>query len=158
VTSCRHTHPLPASPQHLSNNPHHQFFHSKFEVHTFLYCYTPNHHFNHKAIFLYLPQSILADSIIKSRHFQFKMQSIGPDSPSSHKPPTWLQRFANALAYIIAFPFIAVFIALKRAFTTQKEPSHSYYNKLPEQHYIGQAGSGATDSSGGTQKGPRRRG
>jgi hypothetical protein len=85
------------------------------------------------------------------------MQPIGPDPPSSQKPPSWLQRLANALAYIIAFPFIAVFIALKRAFTTQKEPSHSYYNKLPEQHYIGQTGTGAVDS-GGTGKGTRRRG
>jgi hypothetical protein len=53
--------------------------------------------------------------------------------------PSLIERLGNALAYIIAFPFIAVFIAMKNAFTKRKGPAHSHYNKLPEQHYIGQS-------------------
>jgi hypothetical protein len=84
------------------------------------------------------------------------MQSIGPDPPGSSKPPTWLQRLANVLTYIIAFPFIAIFIALKRAVTTQKEPAHSHYDRLPEQHFIG-GSTGSVEASGGTGNGMRSR-
>jgi hypothetical protein len=44
------------------------------------------------------------------------------------------------LVYIIAFPFIAIFIAIKRIFTDRKAPAHSYYDRLPEQHMLGQNG------------------
>lgn len=64
--------------------------------------------------------------------------------PTTTQPPPILQRFANALAYIIAFPFIAIFIAMKNAFTQRKGPARSHYDKLPTQHYIGQSSSGGT--------------
>ena len=58
-------------------------------------------------------------------------------SSTDRKPKTLLERLGDILIYIIAFPFIAVFIALKRVFTEQKQPSHSYRNRLPVMHSIG---------------------
>jgi hypothetical protein len=60
------------------------------------------------------------------------------------KTPTFLERLANALVYVIVFPFIASFIAIKRIFTERKKPAHSYYDRLPEQHLIGQQNGQAT--------------
>ena len=65
----------------------------------------------------------------------------GVETRDLKKKPTFFERLANALVYVIAFPFIAVFIGLRRIFTEQKGPAHSYYNRLPEQHMLGgQAG------------------
>lgn len=76
------------------------------------------------------------------------IHSIAPPGVAQEKKaPSYLERLANALVYIIAFPFIAVFIAIKRIFTERKEPAHSYYNQLPEQHMLG--GNGAAAVSGG---------
>jgi hypothetical protein len=47
-----------------------------------------------------------------------------------------LQRFANALVYIIAFPFIAIFIALKRVIVQPRNPPHSYRDRLPVMRVI----------------------
>lgn len=69
--------------------------------------------------------------------------SIGPNTFDQKKAPTYLERLANALVYILAFPFIAIFIGMKRIFTAQKGPAHSYYNSLPEQHLLGQQNAGA---------------
>jgi hypothetical protein len=49
----------------------------------------------------------------------------------------FIDRLSDALIYVIAFPFIAIFIALKRAFTERKEPPHSYRDRLPNMHPIG---------------------
>ena len=38
-------------------------------------------------------------------------------SSTDRKPKPLLERLGDVLIYIIAFPFIAVFIALKRVFT-----------------------------------------
>jgi hypothetical protein len=57
--------------------------------------------------------------------------------PTDGQKQSLLQRLANVLVYIIAFPFIAIFIALKRVFTEQKGPSRSYRSRLPEMHSIG---------------------
>ena len=65
-------------------------------------------------------------------------RSLPPSSTEKKKPaPPFFERLANVLAYVIAFPFIAAFIALKRVFTQQKHPAHSYYDNLPEQHLLG---------------------
>jgi hypothetical protein len=66
--------------------------------------------------------------------------SIAPPSVATRDPkkkPTFFERLANALIYIIAFPFIAVFIGIQRVFSKQKGPAHSYYDRLPEQHMLG---------------------
>lgn len=61
---------------------------------------------------------------------------------------------ANALVYVIAFPFIAAFLAIKRVFVSSKD-HHSYYDRLPEQHMLGgqsqggQAVGGTSGASGG---------
>jgi hypothetical protein len=72
--------------------------------------------------------------------------AIKPISPpgiaTQQSKPTFFQRFANALVYVLAFPFIAIFIGLKNIFTKQKRPAHSYYDRLPEQHYLGGSSSG----------------
>ena len=56
--------------------------------------------------------------------------------PASTEPQSLMERLGNALVYVLAFPFIAVFIALKSAFVAQKGPSHSYRDRLPVMHSI----------------------
>ncbi|KAF2811934.1 uncharacterized protein BDZ99DRAFT_461886 [Mytilinidion resinicola] len=58
-------------------------------------------------------------------------------SSPSEQPQTFMQRLATALVYVLAFPFIAIFIGLKRVVTQQKEPPHSYRNRLPAMKNLG---------------------
>jgi hypothetical protein len=66
------------------------------------------------------------------------VHSIAPPGTTTQhkKPPTFFERLGNALVYVIAFPFIAAFLAMKSVFTKRREPHHSYYDRLPEQHII----------------------
>lgn len=87
------------------------------------------------------------------------IHSIAPPGVATQDPkkkkPTFLERLANALVYIIAFPFIAAFIAIKQIFTKRKGPAHSYYDRLPEQHMLGgqngqpAVGDGGIEPAGG---------
>jgi len=58
----------------------------------------------------------------------------GPSSSSSSNKPqrTFLERLADSLVYILAFPFIAVFIGMKNVFTTRQQPHRSYRSNLPQ--------------------------
>lgn len=49
---------------------------------------------------------------------------------------TLFERFSDALVYILAFPFIAMFIAVKNAFTKRSQPAHSHRKNLPDQKFI----------------------
>lgn len=60
----------------------------------------------------------------------------------SQKPKTLIDKLSNVLVYIISFPFIIFFIALRRALAEKKGQSHSYRDRLPEMHPIGGSGSG----------------
>ena len=77
----------------------------------------------------------------------------GVETRDSKKKPTFFERMANALVYVIAFPFIAAFLAIKRIFTSSKEPHHSYYNQLPEQHMLGGQSNGAIGGGSGAAGG-----
>jgi hypothetical protein len=80
------------------------------------------------------------------------IHSIAPPGVATRDPnkkPTFFERLANALVYVIAFPFIAAFIAIRRIFTGEKQPHHSYYDRLPEQHMLG-GQNGQAAAAGGT--------
>lgn len=49
---------------------------------------------------------------------------------------SFLQRMADALVYVLMFPFIAVFIAMKNMFTKRTEPAKSYREQLPQGVYL----------------------
>ena len=57
--------------------------------------------------------------------------------PPEERKPSLLERLGNALVYVLAFPFIAVFIGLSRVFTQRKQPARSYRQNLPQQRYLG---------------------
>lgn len=58
------------------------------------------------------------------------MATTGYTHPQ-HKKSTW-DRASEALMYIILFPFIAIFIAGRRAFTAQSGGHKSYRDRLPQ--------------------------
>ena len=49
---------------------------------------------------------------------------------------TLLERMSDALVYVLIFPFIAIFIGMKRVFTQRQEPHRSYRANLPDQKSI----------------------
>ena len=55
-----------------------------------------------------------------------------PTSSANQQRRGLIDRMADALAYILAFPFIAILIGMKRVFVEQKNPSKSYRSRLPE--------------------------
>ncbi|KAL1302288.1 hypothetical protein AAFC00_002706 [Neodothiora populina] len=57
-------------------------------------------------------------------------------SPQNTHQASLLERIGNALVYVLAFPFIAMFIAMKRIFTERHEPARSYRANLPPQKSI----------------------
>jgi hypothetical protein len=63
-------------------------------------------------------------------------------SSPADRPQSFIQRLSNALVYILAFPFIAIFIGLKRVVTQQKEPPHSYRDRLPTMTNLGPSDGG----------------
>lgn len=77
------------------------------------------------------PPSLVMSSAIHS------IAPPGVETRDPKKKPGFFEKLANALVYVIAFPFIAVFIGLRRIFSEQKGPGKSYYNQLPEQHMLG---------------------
>jgi hypothetical protein len=85
------------------------------------------------------------------------IHSIAPPGVATQDPkkkPSFFERLANALVYVIAFPFIAAFIAIRRIFTGDKQPHHSYYNRLPEQHMLG--GQNGQPATGGASEAAAR--
>jgi len=51
---------------------------------------------------------------------------------NSKEDRSLIDRLSDALVYILAFPFIAIFIGMKRIFVQQQQPSKSYRSRLPE--------------------------
>jgi len=45
---------------------------------------------------------------------------------------SFIDRLSDALVYILAFPFIAIFIGMKRVFVRQHDSPKSYRSRLPE--------------------------
>jgi len=60
-----------------------------------------------------------------------------PTTTQPQKTKSLLDKLSDVLIYIITFPFIIFFIAIRRALSGQKQPSHSYRDRLPEMHSIG---------------------
>jgi len=52
--------------------------------------------------------------------------------PQSRPNRTLLERLSDALVYVLAFPFIAIFIGMKNVFTTRQQPHRSYRSNLPQ--------------------------
>lgn len=56
---------------------------------------------------------------------------------NTHQQRSFIDRVSDALVYVLAFPFIAIFIGFKRVFVEQKGDSHSYRSRLPQGRYNG---------------------
>ena len=56
---------------------------------------------------------------------------------TTHEQRSLIDRLSDALVYILAFPFIAIFIGFKRVFVESKDAPHSYRSRLPKGRYNG---------------------
>lgn len=58
-------------------------------------------------------------------------------APQNHKQRSFIDRLSDALVYVLAFPFIAIFIGFKRVFVERQGQPHSYASRLPQGRYNG---------------------